>query len=422
MLSAFSENVSQNVFHSFTEPVDVRVFIVFFSSYYPQCVDLFSCQSFSDSLKVNNINIVGCIKPITNDEDRFRRRTENASDDIPPVFPVNSQNRADIIRITLDYLLLENLPVSHLLFVDSDQVRNLTDIISFIQAAADFPDSVITGRRSVQKAYLSPAQRWKRAVSRFWIRLQTGLQMNDPESRIRCYPMDVLKNLKVGLKKYGYEEELFVRAIWSEVDVREIDVAVPYLSSVKNKSSIFSILIEKIRMIHLNSALAARSVAPVPHRKIVKKKGSETEEKISVFRPLYSLKMLLTANATPEQLALAGAVGIILGTLPLIAIHTVAILLAANYFRLNKVAAVSVSQLCTPPFVPALCIEVGYYLRHGRFLTEISMETLGYQAMQRLWEWVIGSLVLAPILGLAMAGIIYIASMLILASGKEKGV
>ena len=60
-----------------------------------------------------------------------------------------------------------------------------------------------------------------------------------------------------------------------------------------------------------------------------------------------------------------------------------------------------------PPIVPALCIEVGYFLRHGRFLTEISLETLGYQALERLYEWLLGSLVLAPILAAAAGGIIF---------------
>jgi hypothetical protein len=57
-----------------------------------------------------------------------------------------------------------------------------------------------------------------------------------------------------------------------------------------------------------------------------------------------------------------------------------------------------------PPVVPALCIEAGYFMRHGRFLTEISLETLGYQALERLYEWLLGSLVLAPLLALLIGG------------------
>jgi len=141
-------------------------------------------------------------------------------------------------------------------------------------------------------------------------------------------------------------------------------------------------------------------------------------EKISVLRPIESLRTLLTENTNPAQLAAAGALGVFLGTLPLIICHTIVILFAASFFRLNKVAAVSASQLCMPPVVPAICIEVGYFMRHGRFLTEISLETLGYQALDRLLEWLIGSLVLSPILGALVGIIIYITARRIT---KDKG-
>jgi hypothetical protein len=63
-----------------------------------------------------------------------------------------------------------------------------------------------------------------------------------------------------------------------------------------------------------------------------------------------------------------------------------------------------------PPLVPAFCIEIGFFLRHGRFLTEISLQTLGYQGLERLFEWVIGSIVLAPLLSAGMWAFLFLAS------------
>jgi len=85
----------------------------------------------------------------------------------------------------------------------------------------------------------------------------------------------------------------------------------------------------------------------------------------------------------------------------------VAILFCAGYLRLNSIGALAVSQLCMPPVVPALCVEAGYVLRHGRLLTEISMETLGHQALQRLGDYLLGSLVMAPLLALLVAMPLY---------------
>ncbi|MCP4373519.1 MAG: DUF2062 domain-containing protein, partial [Deltaproteobacteria bacterium] len=90
--------------------------------------------------------------------------------------------------------------------------------------------------------------------------------------------------------------------------------------------------------------------------------------------------------------------------------HNIAILFSAGYFRLNKVVALTASGLCVPPLVPALCIEAGYFMRHGTFLTEISIKTLGYQALERIFEWLIGSLILAPIFAVLVGGIIFLIS------------
>jgi uncharacterized protein (DUF2062 family) len=132
------------------------------------------------------------------------------------------------------------------------------------------------------------------------------------------------------------------------------------------------------------------------------------------------LRLLLADNATPRELALSGALGMGLGTLPLIGLHSISILFCAGYLRLNRIGALAVSQLCMPPLVPAMCIEAGYFMRHGRFLTEISMETLGHQVLQRLGDYVLGSFVMAPLLALLVAGPLYVLACLVGRSLKSE--
>jgi uncharacterized protein (DUF2062 family) len=135
-----------------------------------------------------------------------------------------------------------------------------------------------------------------------------------------------------------------------------------------------------------------------------------SDQEISIRHPLRSLKVLLLESTSPRELALAGGLGVFLGTLPIMGFHTVSIIFSAQIFRLNKVAAVGASQLCMPPLVPALCVEMGYFMRHGVFLTQISLQTLGYEAVQRLWEYCIGSVALAPLLSVLIGGLIYIVA------------
>ena len=82
---------------------------------------------------------------------------------------------------------------------------------------------------------------------------------------------------------------------------------------------------------------------PWPHRKIIERPATDVDkvETLSVIHPLRSLRQLLRENSSPKRLAVAAGVGVLLGTLPLLFLHTIAILFVCGFFRLNKVAAVS---------------------------------------------------------------------------------
>jgi uncharacterized protein (DUF2062 family) len=122
---------------------------------------------------------------------------------------------------------------------------------------------------------------------------------------------------------------------------------------------------------------------------------------------MHSLRLLLSRNETPKNLAISGAIGVFIGTLPIFGLHSLTILLVLGFLKYNKFAGLATSQFCMPPLVPAMCIQVGYYIRHGAFLTEISWQTLGREALQRIFEWFLGSLVLAPILAVLCGIMVY---------------
>ena len=74
--------------------------------------------------------------------------------------------------------------------------------------------------------------------------------------------------------------------------------------------------------------------------------------------------------------------------------------------------AFNIQHLFMPPVSPALCIEAGYFMMHGRFLTEFNLETLWKQLDQRFLEWLLGSLILAPVFAVVTAVIVYFIALL----------
>jgi len=149
-----------------------------------------------------------------------------------------------------------------------------------------------------------------------------------------------------------------------------------------------------------------RTILPWPHHTLAAGRPAG----VSALHPLRAMRILLSENTTPRELALAGALGVFLGTLPLVGVHTLVILIAAGFLRLNRIAAITASQVTIPPFVPALAIEVGHFMRYGKFLTEFSLKTLGSEGLDRIWEWFLGSLLLGPVLGLIAGLLTYLAA------------
>jgi len=294
---------------------------------------------------------------------------------------------------------------SHMICLDADGQHDPADLPAIFTEVARHPQALIVGCRNFEQEGIPGSSRFGRRFSNFWLRLQTGCRLGDSQSGFRAYPLVIFDRLNFWTRRYNFEVEVLVRAAWAGVELRDLDISV-YYPPRDERISHFRGFLDNWRLTLLNTHLTLRSIVPWPHRKIFMREEENRKVRVlSVIHPLRSLKTLVSENRSPRQLAYAAAVGVLLGTLPLLFCHTIAILFACSFFRLNKVAAVTSSQLCMPPLVPALCIELGYFMRHGAWLTEFSLQTLGYQALQRIYEWLLGALILAPAFA-ALVGVV----------------
>jgi len=297
---------------------------------------------------------------------------------------------------------------THIVTIDADGQHLATDIPAFFSAIKADPRAIVVGARDFTSPNIPGSSRFGRKFSNFWLRVQTGVALSDVQCGFRAYPLVVFDAITTRERRYAFEVEVLVKAAWAGYPLADLDIDVHY-PVPEERVSHFKALKDNIQISLLNTRLTARSFMPVPHRQYTE----DEEGKVSAIHPMKSLRSLLKKDETPGALALAGALGMLLGALPLIGLHCVSIVFILGYMRLSKITGLAVSQLCIPPFVPALCIEAGYFMRHGHFLTDISLQTLGYEALDRLWEYVLGSLVVAPILSLATGITIYILALIV---------
>ncbi len=277
-----------------------------------------------------------------------------------------------------------------------DTPEFFTDIAKIVAQAQENPLDIILGQRDFTQP--CPLRlRFERIMSSFWLRVQTGRKVSDVHTTLRAYPIDFLQCLHIQDTSYAFEAESLVRGAWGQFDFQQVPVSMP-----SSSTWIAPKIPDYIKLISCNVRLTVRALVPLPFKRR-QSNAQNIAEPISLKRPLQSLRQLMEDpynRATPKDLARTAAIAIAVLTVPAPIIQSVALLLFIGWFRLNRLCALAMIPFTWPPFLPAMAILLGYRVRHGHWLNEFSVQTLGYEAGQRLWEWVIGSLLLTPVFAL----------------------
>ena len=292
--------------------------------------------------------------------------------------------------------------VDYMIVMDADGQHDPADLPGFIAAVERDPESVVVGCRDFEHAENVPkSSRFGRKFSNFWCRLETGVICRDTQSGFRAYPVRALQRLKFCCRRYNFEIEVLVKLLWSGYHLAEIPIRVIY-EKPGVRISHFHPWKDNFRLSLLHTALILRRLLPIPHRQLVRNPKENPWKQLR--HPVKFIQMLLQENAEPEGLAASAAVGTLLAVLPLVGVHMAVILYCCIRLKLNKVMALAIQNLFMPPLSPFLCIELGYFLRHGRWWTEFTLQTCLAEMHHRLYEWLLGSLILAPLFA-GIAGI-----------------
>ncbi|MFA5072974.1 MAG: DUF2062 domain-containing protein [Nitrospirota bacterium] len=299
---------------------------------------------------------------------------------------------------------------TYMITVDADGQHCPRDIEKFIPLLQEEQPGIIIGCRNFNTENVPRSSRFGRLFANFWLLVETGKEIHDCQSGFRVYPVRYLNQLPLKGSHYDFEAEVLAKAAWAGLKLKMVDIDVMY-PKPEDRVSSFKPFLDNLRLTHMHAMLVSRRLLPIPHKKLVK---NSSESTLSLLRhPGRVLKMLLQESATPFGLALSAAVGLFLAVLPILFMHSLVILYVATRLKLNKIVALNVQHLAVPPFLPALCIEVGYYIRHGTWLSELSFETVFQEFSSRIYEWLLGSLFIAPLAGALIGGIIYVTAAMI---------
>ncbi|MBN2302013.1 MAG: DUF2062 domain-containing protein [Lentisphaerae bacterium] len=236
-----------------------------------------------------------------------------------------------------------------------------------------------------------------KSASDLIVRMETGANVDDPACVLRIYPLEYLCKLRLNQSSPCFELEALIKLLWAGLRAKSVPLSGRYNLSTDGHPALACTIFLHLRFL-------ARQMLPFPHRRLVRRQFDIMR---LLRHPRQFIAALLTEHATPGGLAVSSAVGVFLGTIPLLFCHTAAIIYVTTRLNLNKIMAIAIQHICLPPFVPVLCVEVGYYLRYGRWLTEISINTVIAQLHHRIFEWFLGSLVVAPLLSTLVAIVVF---------------
>lgn len=315
-------------------------------------------------------------------------------------------NRGKGAALQAGAAMAASLGYEAIITLDADGQHDPADAKLLLEAATPAWPAIVLGARRMDAPNVPSSSRFGMAFSNFWVRLECGKSLPDTQSGFRLYPTALLTRGGFLSRRYTFEIEVLVRGSWAGLPILSVPINV-YYAPGDQRISHFHKFKDNLRLTCLHTWLVIRSLLPWPHRRLHPEQPPENVAR-AVFHPLRFLRELSREHTSPSELAAAVWVGIFVGSLPIIPFCIAAIVYVCHRFRLNKLVGAAASNVCVAPFVPFLCIEVGHFLRHGQWWTTFTRQALLNEIHLRLWEWLLGSLIVGPILGALGALITYL--------------
>ena len=334
--------------------------------------------------------------------------------DVTVLVHEENQGKGAALKTALDYIDDKN--AEYMITIDGDGQHFAEDIDKFLSAIAEDDSSLIVGCRDFTADNIPEKSKFGRSFSNLWLKIETGLSLDDTQTGFRAYPVKLIKQLKLNGSFYDFEVEVLARGAWAGLKLKQVDIGV-YYPKPEDRVTSFDSIKDNFRISLMHTRLVGRRLNPWPHKKLIQSKTDF--DKTLLKNPIKLFKYLLSENATPMGLAVSAAVGTIIAVLPIIGLHTVTIIYVTARLHLNKIMALAIQTLYSPPFVPFVCIEVGYFMRKGHWLTDFSLTSFKSNWHTLIYDWFLGSLVMAPFYAIVAAVAVYFISLKLQNNAKE---
>ena len=286
--------------------------------------------------------------------------------------------------------------------IDSDGQHYAKDIPAFIHKSLEQPDSLIVGSRQLPIEKMSQGSGFANRFSNFWFKFIAGITLPDTQSGFRLYPVSKLKDIHFYTRKYEFELEVLVRSAWRGIPVTSIPISVFYPSR-EERISHYRPVRDFLRISLLYTVfffVAVFYIKPFSFLKYLKKEN---------IKGFFNRHILHSEDST-AKITLSVMLGVFMGIVPIWGYQLITAISLAYLFRLNKFLVIVAAQISIPPLIPVILylsfVTGSIVLGRGAHLNLVSPVTLEF-VKNNLFQYVIGSIMLAIILSLFFGLIMY---------------
>ena len=301
---------------------------------------------------------------------------------------------------------------THAVTLDADGQHLPADLPKFLAAIEKHPHALIIGKRNL-KAKTAPRakSRLLRLNSNFWVWCETGKWVPDTQSGFRAYPLAAIRELVLKTRRYDFEIEVLVKAMWTGVPAYAVPIEVRYGTG---SASHFRPLRDFARVFHLNGCLMwQRTFLPGFLRREMHKKSFRKGSPIRGFFRLVRDLFWQECDA-PGPFAAGVALGVFFGIAPVWGFQMALAYLVAHQLRLNKLVAVTASNISLPVLIPLILyasLVLGRFILTGEMRAAVMGAELNRASVwQFAAEYLVGSIVLAAGTGVLSGAIAYLVA------------
>ncbi len=116
--------------------------------------------------------------------------------------------------------------------IDADGQHDPGDIRSLISVIGAVPEGqrplVVGKRMGMGHGNVPWTSRWGRRFANFWVWISCGRWLSDAQSGFRIYPLPETLHLGTKARRYQFEVEVLVRAVWRKIPIIEAPVHAIY--------------------------------------------------------------------------------------------------------------------------------------------------------------------------------------------------